>query len=89
MVTNYPWVRDVLGEDVDGDGHIDFPELFKALAEAGYDGVITFESFSSMVVDEDLSRILRIWRNMWSDGMDLAKRARAYIGEQLESAAEG
>ncbi len=70
-----------------GEGHIDFPELFGALAEHGYDGVITFESFSSEVVDEDLSRILRIWRNMWSDGMDLAKQAREYIGEQIEAAA--
>ena len=70
-----------------GSGHIDFPELFGALAEVGYDGVITFESFSSAVVDEDLSRTLRIWRNVWTDGMDLAKQAREYIREQLETAA--
>jgi D-psicose/D-tagatose/L-ribulose 3-epimerase len=68
-----------------GQGHVDFPELFAALAEVGYDGVITFESFSSAVVDEDLSRILRIWRDMWTDGMDLAKQARAYIGAQIEA----
>lgn len=70
-----------------GEGHIDFPELFGALAEVGYDGVITFESFSSEVVDEDLSRILRIWRNMWSDGMDLAKQARQFMAEQIDAAA--
>jgi D-psicose/D-tagatose/L-ribulose 3-epimerase len=69
-----------------GQGHVNFPELFAALAEYGYDGVITFESFSSAVVDEDLSRILRIWRNMWTDGMDLAKQARVYIGEQIAAA---
>jgi D-psicose/D-tagatose/L-ribulose 3-epimerase len=69
-----------------GQGHVDFPELFRALAEVDYDGVITFESFSSAVVDQDLSRILRIWRDMWTDGMDLAKQARAYIGEQIEAA---
>ena len=50
-----------------GQGHIDFAQLFGALAEVGYDGVITFESFSSAVVDEDLSRILRIWRDMWTE----------------------
>jgi D-psicose/D-tagatose/L-ribulose 3-epimerase len=66
-----------------GQGHVNFPELFAALGEVGYDGVITFESFSSAVVDEDLSKILRIWRNMWTDGMDLAKQARTYIGEQI------
>ena len=69
-----------------GQGHVNFPELFAALAEHGYDGVITFESFSSAVVDADLSRTLRIWRNMWSDGMDLAKQARAYIAERISSA---
>jgi D-psicose/D-tagatose/L-ribulose 3-epimerase len=72
-----------------GQGHIDFPELFGALAEVGYDGVITFESFSSAVVDADLSRILRIWRNVWTDGMDLAKQARAYIAARVEAAAGG
>jgi len=69
-----------------GQGHVNFPELFAALAEHGYDGVITFESFSSAVVDADLSRTLRIWRNMWSDGMDLAKQARAYIAGQISAA---
>ena len=66
-----------------GQGHVDFPELFKALVDARYDGVITFESFSSKVVDENLSTILRIWRNMWDDSMDLAVQARRYMGEQL------
>jgi D-psicose/D-tagatose/L-ribulose 3-epimerase len=72
-----------------GSGHVNFPELFGALAEIGYEGVITFESFSSAVVDEDLSKILRIWRNVWTDGMDLAKQARGYMREQLEAAARG
>ena len=72
-----------------GSGHIDFAQLFGALAEIGYTGTITFESFSSAVVDEDLSTILRIWRNVWTDGMDLAKQARAYIATQMEAAAQG
>jgi D-psicose/D-tagatose/L-ribulose 3-epimerase len=70
-----------------GSGHIDFAQLFGALAEIGYEGVITFESFSSAVVDADLSTILRIWRNVWSDGMDLAKQARGFIREQIGAAA--
>jgi D-psicose/D-tagatose/L-ribulose 3-epimerase len=72
-----------------GSGHVNFPQLFGALAEIGYQGTITFESFSSAVVDEDLSTILRIWRNVWTDGMDLAKQARGYIREQMEAAAQG
>ena len=70
-----------------GQGHVNFPELFTALADADYDGVITFESFSSKVVDPDLSTILRIWRNMWDNGMDLAVQARRYMGEQAALAA--
>ncbi len=38
-----------------GQGHVNFPELFKALVDADYDGVITFESFSSKVVDDNLT----------------------------------
>jgi len=69
-----------------GQGHIDFPELFKALVDADYDGIITFESFSSKVVDEYLSTILRIWRDMWDDSMDLAVQARRYMGEEMAKA---
>ena len=69
-----------------GEGHINFPELFVALAEHGYDGTITFESFSSAVVDPQLSRTLRIWRDVWTDGLDLAKQARRFIGEQIDAA---
>lgn len=69
-----------------GQGHVNFPELFKALVDAEYDGVITFESFSSKVVDENLSTILRIWRNMWDNSMDLAVQARRYMGEEMAKA---
>lgn len=70
-----------------GQGHIDFAQLFGALAEVGYDGVITFESFSSAVVSPDLSLTLRIWRDMWTNSMDLAVQARRYMGELMAEAA--
>ena len=69
-----------------GQGHVNFPELFKALVDAEYDGIITFESFSSKVVDEDLTTTLRIWRNMWENSMDLAVQARRYMGEEMAKA---
>jgi D-psicose/D-tagatose/L-ribulose 3-epimerase len=72
-----------------GQGHVNFPELFKALVDAEYDGVITFESFSSKIVDENLSTILRIWRNMWDSSMDLAVQARRYMGEEMAKAQAG
>ena len=69
-----------------GQGHVDFPELFKALVDAEYDGVITFESFSSKVVDDNLTTTLRIWRDMWDNSMDLAVQARRYMAEVMAKA---
>lgn len=64
-----------------GTGSVPFDEFFAALRDVGYDGTITFESFSSEVVHPSLSSALAIWRNLWDDGMELATGARAYIRE--------
>lgn len=69
-----------------GTGTIDFAEVFGALTDIGYTGPITFESFSSAVVDPNLSNTLAVWRNLWSDGMDLATSARSFIVEGFETA---
>lgn len=66
-----------------GSGTIDFPEFFGALRDIDYAGPVTFESFSSAVVDRHLSNTLAIWRNLWSDGADLAEQARDYIRSGL------
>jgi D-psicose/D-tagatose/L-ribulose 3-epimerase len=70
-----------------GSGTINFPELFKGLTAINYQGVITFESFSSAVVDDNLSNALSVWRNLWSDGMDLAKHARKFMADGITHAA--
>jgi D-psicose/D-tagatose/L-ribulose 3-epimerase len=67
-----------------GTGTIDFDSFFDALARVGYDGVITFESFSSAVVHPELSNTLGVWRNLWSDSTDLAKHAHQFMVEQLQ-----
>ena len=69
-----------------GQGTIDFDEVFGALADMDYTGPITFESFSSAVVDPQLSNTLAVWRNLWSDGMDLATHARSFMADGLEQA---
>jgi D-psicose/D-tagatose/L-ribulose 3-epimerase len=66
-----------------GSGHLDFTSFFHALQDIDYTGPITFESFSSAVVASGLSNDLAIWRNLWSDGEDLALHARAFIANQL------
>jgi len=62
-----------------GSGHIDFTSFFHALADIDYQGGITFESFSSEVVAQGLSNDLAIWRNLWSDGAELAGHALGFI----------
>ena len=66
-----------------GTGTIDFPEFFSALRTSGYQGPVTFESFSSAVVHPELSNTLAVWRNLWSDGADLAQHAYDFMAGHL------
>lgn len=70
-----------------GSGSIDFPSFFHALARVGFTGPITFESFSSAVVSPTLSNDLAVWRSLWSDGDDLARRAHTFIETHLAASA--
>jgi D-psicose/D-tagatose/L-ribulose 3-epimerase len=67
-----------------GTGTVDFVPFFEALSASGYQGAVTFESFSSAVVHPELSNDLAVWRNLWSDGDDLAKHARAFMAQGLQ-----
>jgi D-psicose/D-tagatose/L-ribulose 3-epimerase len=71
-----------------GAGNIDFDRVFRGLAKANYQGPITFESFSSAVVNKQLSGILGIWRNLWEDGADLARHAKGFIEHGIKAATE-
>jgi len=62
-----------------GSGNVDFDTFFTALKKINYSGPITFESFSSVVVDPALSNALCIWRNLWEDSDDLATHALKYM----------
>lgn len=68
-----------------GSGHLDFGTFFHALADIGYTGPITFESFSSAVVSPTLSNDLAIWRNLWNDGPALAAHAHRFVTNLLEA----
>jgi D-psicose/D-tagatose/L-ribulose 3-epimerase len=69
-----------------GSGTIDFAQFFHALAMIDYQGVVTFESFSSTIVNEQLSNALAIWRNLWEDSMDLATHARSFMEGGINAA---
>ena len=68
-----------------GSGTVDFDAFFRALHRIGYDGPITFESFSTAVVDETLSRSLAVWRNLWDDSDDLGQHAAAFIRDKMRA----
>ena len=70
-----------------GTGTIDFPSIFTALVDIGYDDRdIVFESFSSAIVDEALSRVCGIWRDTWDDNDPLAAHARQFIEQRWNEA---
>ena len=70
-----------------GTGTIDFPGIFTALVDIGYDDRdIVFESFSSAIVDEALSRVCGIWRDTWDDNDPLAAHARQFIEQRWAEA---
>ena len=71
-----------------GSGNVDFKEVFRALVAAGYAGPMTFESFSSEVVSPDLSNALCVWRNLWSDSVDLAGAANNYMAQEWTAASK-
>lgn len=68
-----------------GTGSVDFDGLFRALHHVGYSGPIVFESFSTAVVDDVLSRTLAIWRNLWQDGEDLGAHANSFIRNKIRA----
>lgn len=71
-----------------GSGSIDLAGVFRAVVKSGYEGPITFESFSSRVVGQPLEGILGIWRNLWEDSHDLASHALMYTRAHLKAAQE-
>jgi len=62
-----------------GTGTVYCDSFFAALKKINYKGPITFESFSSAVVDPSLSNTLCVWRNLWSDSDDLAKKSLDFM----------
>ena len=69
-----------------GTGTIDFAAIFDALVAIGWNDYVTFESFSTTIVDRDLSLKTAIWRNLWDDNIALARHAHRFIELGLETA---
>ncbi|GER23650.1 epimerase [Zafaria cholistanensis] len=66
-----------------GTGTIDWPGLFEALDATGYQGPLTFESFSSDIVSPATRDDIGLWRNPWHDPAEVARQAAAFLREHL------
>lgn len=71
-----------------GAGNIDFNAYFRALQQVGYTGPVSFESFSSTMIDQPLLGVLAIWRDTWEDGRDLAEHSFLVMEALTKSARE-
>ncbi len=64
-----------------GSGHIDFDEVFQALAKANYQGRLTIEGFTRN--DPDFANSIGVWRE-FSEPWDMAEKGYKLIKEMLE-----
>ncbi len=69
-----------------GTGTINFAAIFDALVAIGWNDYVTFESFSSAIVDRALSLKTAIWRDLWTDNIALAQHAHSFITLGMQTA---
>jgi D-psicose/D-tagatose/L-ribulose 3-epimerase len=67
-------------------GSIDFAPVFRALVAAQYDGVIAFEAFSSSTCSPTVAGKAAVWRSVFEDSEDVARRALDYLKAGMASA---
>jgi D-psicose/D-tagatose/L-ribulose 3-epimerase len=67
-------------------GSIDFAPVFRALVAAQYEGVIAFEAFSSSTCSPTVAGKAAVWRSVFEDSEDVARRALAYLKAGMASA---
>ncbi|WP_368498476.1 sugar phosphate isomerase/epimerase family protein [Herbiconiux sp. A18JL235] len=70
-----------------GTGSLDWAGLFRALADTGFRGPLTVESFSPAVISAATRDEIGAWRTLWSDPVDLSRSAAAFVREQLTASA--
>ncbi|WP_136443745.1 sugar phosphate isomerase/epimerase family protein [Pacificoceanicola onchidii] len=71
-----------------GAGSFDFTAYFRALAQAGYEGDFTVESFSPAVLGKDIVGAIGLWRTPWTSSNAAAKSALNFMRNQVEKARE-
>ncbi|PSH65780.1 sugar phosphate isomerase/epimerase [Phyllobacterium brassicacearum] len=62
------------------EGSLDFPAMLTRLRAANYKGVIGFEAFSSSIAGPDVAAGVAIWRDLFQNGDDVARRGMRLLG---------
>ena len=69
---------------VPGTGQIDFPEIFRAVKQTGFDDWVVVEAFGSGV--PELAAATRIWRPMFPDHETLFRQSHDFVRREWEAA---
>ncbi|MGZ4386166.1 MAG: TIM barrel protein [Gaiellaceae bacterium] len=67
-----------------GTGHVDWPGVFGALRDIGYEGQVVIESFTPAA--KEIAKAVSMWRPLDLSGDELARKGLAFLREGLRSA---
>ena len=70
---------------IPGRGHIDFPEIFRAVRATGFDGWVTVEAFGGGL--PELAAATRVWRPLFPDYDTLFAESIRFVRDGWEAAA--
>jgi D-psicose/D-tagatose/L-ribulose 3-epimerase len=69
-----------------GSGQVAFDQLFRALAQVGYAGPVTFETFSPHLLQPEFAGLLALWRPFYDDPDELGAHTVGFIRNKLRAA---
>ncbi|HZC59842.1 MAG TPA: sugar phosphate isomerase/epimerase [Chthoniobacterales bacterium] len=69
---------------VPGRGHIEFPKIFKAIKQSGYNGWLTIEAFGRAL--PDLVEPTRVWRDYFMSPDEVVADGYKFIRQTLDAA---
>jgi D-psicose/D-tagatose/L-ribulose 3-epimerase len=71
-----------------GTGNTDWKLVFSTLADIGYTGPITFETFSPTVLGPEMATLVALWRDPWQDPDEVAASAHHFLTTHINDAAK-
>jgi D-psicose/D-tagatose/L-ribulose 3-epimerase len=68
-----------------GSGHVEWDDVFAALAGTGYDGLVVIESFTPQI--QEIARAVSTWRPVAQSGDALARDGLAFLKQKVSAQA--